>query len=116
MKDNELRRMNCHYRFRKEERRERAKERAKLSAKRTPFSQIKRLNSRLGKGQGAAKERARLSLLIRSGYGKTPMSDIPKDWYLGKNSKVFQTKCKVKGNFNRKKTRRSYKDKTPERR
>lgn len=48
----------------KEERRERANERAEVAANRTPEEQLKRLDQKFGKDQGASKERLKLKKRI----------------------------------------------------
>lgn len=53
-------------------RRTRAAERTELSNGRTPEQQLAELDKRLGKGVGAARERARLAALV------TPKADAPK--------------------------------------
>lgn len=62
---------NCHtpggrYGYRMEHRRELANERAEARAQRTPQAQLAVLDARLGEGQGAKKERARLQALIEA--------------------------------------------------
>lgn len=47
-----------------EDRRESAKRRQEERAKRSPLEQLQRLDSLLGKGEGAKRERARLEALI----------------------------------------------------
>jgi hypothetical protein len=48
----------------REERRERANERAEVAANRTPEEQLKRLDQKFGKDQGASKERLKLKKRI----------------------------------------------------
>lgn len=52
--------------YRLETRRQEAQERAEVRAQRSPQEQLAVLDKRLGKGQGAARERARLQKLIDS--------------------------------------------------
>lgn len=52
---------------RKEIRRKEAQERAEVRAQRSPQEQLAILDKRLGKGQGAQRERARLQSIIEGG-------------------------------------------------
>ena len=52
------------YGYRLPARREAAQERAEVRANRSPQEQLATLDKRLGKGQGAKRERARLQALI----------------------------------------------------
>jgi len=70
-----------------EEKRNAIEEMAQAAAKRTPLEQLARLDNVFGKGEGAAKERTRLSHMVEMGFGKTPKGKLPKDWHLGKHSK-----------------------------
>lgn len=63
-----------------EEKRNVIEEMAQAAAKRTPLEQLARLDNVFGKGEGAAKERARLGLMIEKGFGNTPKEKLPKGW------------------------------------
>ena len=52
---------------RREEVRERAAERKEVRDKLTPTQQLRALDYRLGKGEGAAKERRRMEALVDAG-------------------------------------------------
>jgi len=83
------------YGYRREDRRRCAREMAEAGAKRTPKERVEILDQRLGEGAGACRERGRLTLMIEKGFGDTPLGQLPKDWYLGKNSKTKSKKSKA---------------------